>query len=190
MVRRQRRLGGIGEHLLEIEVEVAAGDGDVLTEAFGASGVEHEQLRLGEIDGVPHLGLGPPAVHGDGGRAHGEAGPERDDPSIGVGPADGDPIAVADAVLALQPGGRGGDIAFETGEGDAAAVVEDHRLLVAELEGVHEDLAQRARPIAQHAHGLAAHIVLDDLEWCTGSGELRGGREEGVPSRVEMNRSG
>ena len=71
---------------------------------------------------------------------------------------------MTDAVLALEPGGGGGHIGAEAGEGDPTTVVEDHRLLVAELEGVLEDLAQRPGAVAQHTHGLAADVLLHDLE--------------------------
>ena len=88
-----------------------------------------------------HFRFGPPAVHGNRDCTHRKTGPERDNPAVGIRATDGDPIAVADSVFTLEPRSNRRDVGFEPRKGDSAAIAEDHRFAVAELERVDEDFA-------------------------------------------------
>ena len=64
---RDRHLGQRGRRVVEQLGEVVLGDqhryAGVADEAFPPLLVHHQQLRLGEVERVAHLGAGPPAVH-------------------------------------------------------------------------------------------------------------------------------
>ena len=60
--RGRRVVGEAGEVALGHEQERRAG---LAVEARAALLVHHDQLRVGELEGVAHLGARPPAVHGD-----------------------------------------------------------------------------------------------------------------------------
>ena len=159
-------------------------------EALGPLGVDEQDLGLGELEGVAHLGLGPPAVHGDGDRPDRQARPEREDPAGAVGPAQGDVVAGPDAVDVAEVRGDGRHLVREVVEGDLPPVGEGHGQPVAVGERGGEHLPERARAGPEDRHRLAEHLLGHDLERRAGTGEPLGGGEEVGQRRMGVRRGG
>ena len=73
-------------------------------------------------------------------------------------------IALADPVVLLERAGDTRDVGEMVGVGPAAAVAEDHVVLVAVGSGSLQQLAEGLRTVLVHLHRFAEHFLLGELE--------------------------
>ncbi len=135
---------------------------EVGREALEPLAVEEQRLATGVGDRVLELRTEPPRVQGDGDRAERHRRPEAHDPLRVVAHADGDAVALADAVLRRQPGSEPGDDAEVLGVRRALAVV-DEEVTISEGGGRGEEVAHRRRRVGEHAQRHAG--ALDRLQF-------------------------
>ena len=171
-----RRIGARGLELCELVLEhhdrqVLRHRRRVVREPIDTPTVAEQHRRCREVEGVGHLAARPPAVHRDGDPAQRRRRPERDRVLDAVGRRDGDPVALADAVLLGQRAGDCRDRA-EHGCVRQGAVRKDHVRPVAEpFCGRDEHGAQIARPVHEHLHRHAEDRLGGELERCARSGQ-------------------
>ena len=111
--------------------------------------------------------------HGDG--AEDLRGPEGDDPLRVVPHADGDSIALADALLLGHPPGEAGDDGEVLGERVALVLEDEVVTLAVGLAALEQGRAATAGPLRNADHRDASDLDLDLLEGRARAGERRQG---------------
>ena len=106
-----------------------------LRERRPAAGVRQDDLRLAQCDRRGQLLRRPPAVAGDQHGTEPRAGERGEHPAETVGPADGDPVALADRVPLRQRGSDPVDQPEVRCEAHPASPVEDQELPLGPLLG-------------------------------------------------------
>ena len=125
IVSEVARVGVDQEDVLEVRALV-----EMVGDPLEPLGVGDEHPCAGVLQSVDDLVGRPPAVEADEDRADVDRPPEREAPLGVVLAEDGDPIAVADAVL-LQAGADRVGQRHELAERDLAIAVHDERLVAA-----------------------------------------------------------
>ena len=156
----------VAAHHVDVDAEVR----QVWREPLEALAVEEQHLAAGVGDRVLELGPEPPRVQRDRDRAERHRRPEAHHPLRVVAHADGDAVALADAVLGASQAASPATIAEVLGVRRALAVV-DEEVAIAERGGRREEVAHRRRGALEHAQRHAWRVDRLQFERLSRRGE-------------------
>ncbi len=148
-------------------VDLRARLGDALESRL----VTDQHLRLGELHAVGELGPGPPSVQTGDDRARHDAGPDRERVLDCVRARDRDAVALAHAVLVGEHRCVRRDATGQVAVGDRLVAEHEVRRVTVLLGRADHDVAHVARTLGEDTQLLAQHLLLDQLERCTGSAQ-------------------
>ena len=138
-------------------------------ETLDALAIGDEHLGLAVVEEVADLGAGRPPVQADGDRTQADRRPERDHPLGAIRAEDRDAIARLHVEAIAKRRGDRRDQPCMLGITEPAlvdAVGGEHVGVVAEVDRLHEQIAQRADAVLERADHHAVDFDVDDLERC------------------------